>query len=480
MGTSPLDLGGSVMLFHVILRRLAVCTLIFGVAFVATTRAIAQGPADFIARLDANGNGMLDPNEVEGRMGMFVQRIAAGNPNIDTSRPIPISTLTEAMSQRMGGGGPGGRGGDRGGPGGGPQFGGRGGPSGGGPQFGGRGGGGPQFGGRGGPGGAPQRGGDRGGRGAPQPNPYEYRETELEPLVPGFGEEDVFTPPLVFGAEAELFTIEVTDRDRQEAARAFRSYDRNNDGKITSEEMRRSRYGADLPMYDKNRDGIITMNEMEYRYARRRVENVQETANNQQRRDDRRRNDEEEEQQFGYQWGERRSYRKAPIVERLPEGLPEWFGRDDADQDGQIAMMEFSTDWSDSVMADFNQFDLSRDGLITPRECLKAVENGAVRGAAPSSDSASDDSSSGSSIASRDSSSGSAASSGGSTEEAPSGIDPKYFNFAKGMIAKYDANNDGALTANEWANMSRDPSASDVDGDGRITAEELARGLMKR
>ena len=55
-----------------------------------------------------------------------------------------------------------------------------------------------------------QRGTDRGGRGG-QPNPYEYRETQLEPLVPGFGEEDVFTPPLVFGAEAELFTIEVTE-----------------------------------------------------------------------------------------------------------------------------------------------------------------------------------------------------------------------------------------------------------------------------
>jgi Ca2+-binding EF-hand superfamily protein len=283
----------------------------------------------------------------------------------------------------------------------------------------------------------------------------------------------VFTPPLVFGAEAELFTIEVTDRDRQEAAKAFRSYDRNNNGKITADEMRRSRYGADLPMYDKNRDGIITMNEMEYRYARRRIENLQATPSKPKRKDDKSRKGEEEAEQFGYQWGERRSYRKAPLVERMPEGLPEWFGRDDANLDGQIAMMEFSTDWSDSVMEDFNQFDLSRDGLITPRECLKAVENGAVRGAASSSDSSSDDSASSGTDASESASSGS--DSAGSSD-----IDPKYLAFAKGAIAKYDSNKDGVLTGNEWASMSRDPSGADSDGDGRITVEELARGLLKK
>jgi Ca2+-binding EF-hand superfamily protein len=458
-------------------KRTAVGILALGVLFAAQDRVAAQGPGDFIRRLDANGNGMLDPNEIEGRMGMFIQRMAEGNPKIDPSRPIPISTLTEAMAQRMGGGGPDGRGGPGGSSRGGPQFGGRGGPGGssrGGP------GGGPQFGGRGGPGGGmPQRGFDRGGRGNSEPNPYEYRQTELEPLVPGFGEEDVFTPPLMFGAEAELFTIEVTERDRQEAARAFRSYDRNNDGKISKDEQRRSRYGADLPMYDKNRDGIITLNEMEYRYARRRVENLQETGIQPRREDDRDRKNDEEETQFGYVWGERRSYRKAPIIERLPEGLPEWFGRDDANLDGQIAMMEFSTDWSDSVMADFNQFDLNQDGLITPRECVKAVENGALRGAAPSSSSSSDGYS-GSPSSSAGSSSGSSASSSTSAAEAPSDVDPRYYSFAKGTIAKYDTNKDGVLTGNEWASMSRDPSGADADGDGRITIEELARGLMKR
>ena len=293
--------------------------------------------------------------------------------------------------------------------------------------------------------------------------------------MPGFGEEDVFSPPLVFGAEAELFTVEITDRDRAEAARAFRSYDRNNNGKITSDEMRRSRYGADLPMYDKNRDGIITMNEMEYRYARRRVENLQTTASKPKRKEDKSRKGEEDAEQFGYQWGDRKSYRRSPLVERLPDGLPDWFTRDDADGDGQVAMLEFSTDWTDSVMGEFNQFDSSRDGLITPRECLKAIENGAVRGGSydSSSSSSSDDSSSGGTDASGSSSSSSEA--GGL-----SSIDPKYVDYFKKVVAKYDSSNDGVLTANEWSVMSKNPAAADSDGDGRITLEEYVRWSLKK
>ena len=76
--------------------------------------------------------------------------------------------------------------------------------------------------------------------------------------MPGFGVASMSTPPPGFGAEAQLFTIEVTEEDRREAERSFRYYDRNQDGKIDSEEMGRSRYGSDLPLFDRNRDGVIT------------------------------------------------------------------------------------------------------------------------------------------------------------------------------------------------------------------------------
>ena len=50
-------------------------------------------------------------------------------------------------------------------------------------------------------------------------------------------------------------------------------------------------------------------------------------------------------------------------------------------QDGQIKMAEYATSWSDDVVADFAQFDLNGDGIVTPAECLQAVDQGAVQGA---------------------------------------------------------------------------------------------------
>ena len=425
---------------------------------------------DFMSRLDTNGNGMIDPNEAEGRMGFFLQRMAENNPRIDLKRPIPVSVLTEEM-QRMrsqggpqGGGGPGGRGGTRW-----------------------------RFSvwwpprwlpvawwsaqwpwwsaqwPRGDTGG---RGGNQGGRdrGQQQPNPYASRETEMEPLVPGFGEEDVLSPPLTFGAEAELFMVEVSDRDREEARRAFGYYDNNRDGKIDKREMERSRYGADLPMYDKNRDGVITVNEMEFRYARRRVENTRDAqarnASNNRRRDegDRKEEDADEDKRP-------ESYRRVPAVERMPEGLPEWFARDDANGDGQIAMAEYATSWSSSVLDDFNQFDLNQDGMITPRECLRAVENEAERGGSigGGSSSSSEDSSEDRDESDSDSSESSESSTGSASD-----LDPRYMTYAKGLVDKYDTNSDGALSKEEWSSMSKDPSAADIDGNGKITSEEYA------
>ncbi|MCU0873548.1 MAG: hypothetical protein MUE50_14515 [Pirellulaceae bacterium] len=47
-------------------------------------------------------------------------------------------------------------------------------------------------------------------------------------------------------------------------------------------------------------------------------------------------------------------------------------------------------------------------------------------------------------------------------------------------MIKYDANNDGELTPNEWSSMSKNPEAADVDKNGRITIEEFARWQMHR
>ena len=75
------------------------------------------GGGDFLRRMDANGNGMIDPEEAEGRAGFFLRRIAENNPDIDLSKPVPVEKLEQASAAArerwsMGGGsegrGPGG------------------------------------------------------------------------------------------------------------------------------------------------------------------------------------------------------------------------------------------------------------------------------------------------------------------------------------------------------------------------------------
>jgi hypothetical protein len=66
----------------------------------------------------------------------------------------------------------------------------------------------------------------------------------------------------------------------------------------------------------------------------------------------------------------RRSYRRRTPHERLPAGIPAWYLQMDIDRDGQVMMVEYAKKWNDEKLAEFNRYDLNRDGIITPRECL--------------------------------------------------------------------------------------------------------------
>ncbi len=56
--------------------------------------------------------------------------------------------------------------------------------------------------------------------------------------------------------------------------------------------------------------------------------------------------------------------------ERLPRGVPSWFTSKDANQDGQISMNEYATSWNEKTIAEFEQYDVNQDGLITSSESL--------------------------------------------------------------------------------------------------------------
>jgi Ca2+-binding EF-hand superfamily protein len=486
----------------------------------------------FLSRMDRNGNGMLDPDEAQGPARMMLDRMA-GPANLDLSKPIPLDDVNKAFQQmreeRMQEG----------------------------------------F----------SRWGGRGGNDDDDDNRRGGGAAEIEPLVPGFGEPDLFDPVPGFGDQGERFAVKIEQSDEEDAQRTLGRYDRNRDGVLDQGEMRWARELRGDPLEtDRNRDGQLSLNELALRFAVHRAdeqgggsnsrssrgrtsssrssnrsssrnagdndERMKRMVDGTMNRYDRNRNGVLEKDEWSSfrtdpsgadknsdsritrdelgdwmasryggggrggrggggssngasaatvtndRWGDRKSYRSASATARLPEGLPEWYARTDGNGDGQIMMSEYAVSWSNRVAEDFAQFDRNGDGVITPEECLAAVEAGAVQGV-PQSNS----SSSGSFATSRPrrsysrpattptpapaESSQEPETSSPAASTADGSAPPKYVKYAVGLIKRYDTNGDGVLTKDEWSSMTNDYSSADADQDGRITPTELAKGLMK-
>ena len=479
-------------------------------------------PSFILRRMDRNGNGMLEPEEVEGRGAEFLSRITGGRLT-RLPRAVSIDQAAEwirRIRERSEGSGGDSSRRDRG------------------------------------------SWGSRGGATSP----------EIEPLVPGFDLVEA-EPVLGFGPEAEAFSdLKITEEDEREAERVLARYDRNRDKILDAEEIRRGRWSEPASTTDVNKDGKLTKRELALRYARRReargdrgssrgssssgsssssdrsrrfggfsrfggrsggdsggrtamivnmVFQRYDTNKNgvfeksewggfrsdpsaaDTNRDGKITRDEYtkwmEQRMSGSRWGrsrgdsrdrgrssssrssdsrsasstpqdDRRSYRMPSRGDRLPDDLPAWFTRQDSNADGQVTMSEYSRVWSDAVVQEFNLFDLNRDGIVTAKECQRAVEAGAVAGLAGQGGSPVSTSGSSSSTDSRSTSSSS------SSNSKPD----KYLRYAVGMIKKYDTNRDGVLTKDEWSKMKIDYSRADVDTDAKITPQELADAMRKR
>lgn len=142
----------------------------------------------------------------------------------------------------------------------------------------------------------------------------------------------------------------------------MRQYDTNKDGKLQKDEW--SKMPNDPKSSDKNGDDILTKEELIERlsaFSRSRTERSGGSGSS--------------SSKTGGYTNSQKSYRFLTPAERLPKELPSWFISSDANGDGQVAMAEYATSWTDEKAAKFLTYDANRDGVITVKECLK-VEGG--------------------------------------------------------------------------------------------------------
>ncbi|MEZ6088255.1 MAG: EF-hand domain-containing protein [Pirellulaceae bacterium] len=389
-------------------------------------------PSGFLDRLDRNGNGMIDTDEMQGPARFMIDRMARDNPNIDTSKPISLETIKkgfEKMREQWGGS-------DRG----------------------------------------------RGGRDDRDRDRDRDRDSErravdeamqIEQLVLGFEPPIPADPVPGFGTVGELFAVRVTAADERTAAERMARYDRNKNGHLDKEEMQGGNWFGNPMDFDRNGDGRLSPSELAVRYARRRVaeEEVKQERKRSESNDRRdRKKTEADEDPFNG----RKSYRRLPA--EADSGLPGWFAERDQNRDGQVVMTEYTSQWNDRLIEDFFKFDMNRDGVITEAECHAAVRSGASQSSGSSTVAVASSSSRGSG-ASREST---PAEPTPSTSNAGGEADPKYVAYAKRIIDRSDKNKDGALTADERKDMLMDISGADGNRDGRITLEEYAIWMKAR
>ncbi len=296
----------------------------------------------FLRSMDANANGMLEINEVPEQRRRFFAFMAE-RAGLDPGKPIAISAAVEAMRRRFAGGAPGGS--------------------------------------------EESSHRDHGSGSESSDNGAPDKEAPSVSLVPGFGVPAGLPPVPGFGPPSQaLATVAGSESGRREerssksharsddngerAARARRfaemilgRYDKNHNGRLERDEWRGMRGNPEE--VDRNHDGVITREELTRR--------VMEYGRGRPRSSDRGGSSRSGREESGNDQ-KNRPVRFLRPTERLPDDLPDWFYDRDKDEDGQIAMAEFATAWSESKVREFRRYDLNSDGVITPEECLKAED----------------------------------------------------------------------------------------------------------
>lgn len=402
-----------------LVRFLPLVCLTAAVWSVAAERADAQfNMSDYLSRMDANGNGLLEPSEMSERFQSFWGATLKER-GIDTSRPIPMDRLKPIMEERFER-----MRRERESSGGSSRFGSRGGDD------------------RG-------RGSDRGrdegrsDRGRDNRGSSSSSNQAAQPLlVPGFGNDFEPLPVPGFEVMAETEDNWESQFDRRTLEMVddmLRRYDRDRSGVLERAEWANGQWRTDPATSDLDNDGRLTRKELAMRLA------SSSRSSEGDRDGDRSRGSwgDRGRPSFGSReggdrgpggwggpprdgdsgrggwsrgggdgggWGrggdgggggwfgsrdggeppaESRpssttsssktptvtSYRFKTPTERLPKGMPEWFARLDINADGQVSMAEFASDWSVQQVAEFRSWDHNGDGIITPNECLAGQQS---------------------------------------------------------------------------------------------------------
>jgi hypothetical protein len=316
-----------------------------------------QGAGGFLQRFDANHDGQIDASEAQaaGPRARFLEGMIR-QAGLEPKYPIKVSAIQEGMQNGRNNGYPGG--GPNGPPGG--NFGFPPGPS-------------------GGPSSPP-------GSGGPAANADAKPVATPAPLVPGFGVEqknvavpgfDVAAKPGATVAASAASSaaapdsadalavpperLEATIRTHAEAM--IKQNDKDHSGALERDKGEWEGV-RDAKAIDKDRNNIITLEEMT---AFQLAQNGGKPA----KKADPAAKPAAAPVQPDPLVKSVKTYRVLSPIERLPEGLPDWFARDDANGDGQVSMSEFTHDWTPTKAAEFTRYDLNGDGIITTDECLK-------------------------------------------------------------------------------------------------------------
>ena len=334
---------------------------------------------DYVEGLDRNRNGELDSRELSDRGGGIVRKIAA-EAGIDVSQPVRLSKIKAALY-----------------------------------KF------------------AKNQPGGQSAQYQPQAGVPGFGEAGAS--VPGFGQVEHSRPIPGFGDDSGA-TIRIEPVDVNKALDRLNRYDTNHDGHMDRKEAEAGKWSDDpFQNNDQNRDGKLSKMELAQRYADRRVADAGgqggqpgSSSRQQPSRSPQGQSQGDPRSQGGGQkrpqltqaerelwtltesmmgrydvnhnrvldrpewqnleiksattdtngdgaidrhelaeWLSRRS-----TTQNLPVGLPDWFGRCDENEDGQVEMSEFSDEWSDEKAEEFARHDRNGDGVIVPEECLSA------------------------------------------------------------------------------------------------------------